>query len=127
MRLAPGLREEMLSHALRDLPLEACGLLGGRGEELLLFVPCRNAAKSAQRYAIAPDEILAAERRFAERGIELRGIFRSHPAGPAEPSRTDLGEAVHPSAFYLIAAPLEGQLRGFHIEHARMREIAVEG
>lgn len=116
----------MLAHARSDLPCEACGLLGGRGDELLRFVPCRNALASPRRYEISPEEILAAERRFADEGLELRGIFHSHPEGPARPSDTDLREAAYPKAVYLIAAPKEDDLRAFRLTSGEMQEVRVE-
>ena len=126
VRLAPGLRQEMLAHAEREMPLEACGLLGGRDSEFVLFLPCRNVLQSPTRYAIGAEEILAAQRRFAKEGLQLAGIFHSHPAGPAQPSQIDLREASYPDAIYLIAAPGAQELRAFRLEDEAMREVAVE-
>ncbi len=127
VRLSPGLRDALLAHAQRELPLEACGLLGGRGNELLRFVPCRNALESPSAYAIAPEEILAALRDFDRDRIDLLGIFHSHPRGPAAPSATDLHEAAYPQAVYLIAAPAARELRAFRITLGQAREVDVEG
>ncbi len=50
LRIARSAHLEMLRHAVAGLPLEACGLLGGRfGSDLVeRFVPTRNADASAK-------------------------------------------------------------------------------
>ena len=117
MRLRAALRRELLQAAKGAMPLEACGLVGGLGDELLRFVSCRNAAESARRYAISPEDVLSALREFERQGIELRAIFHSHPAGDARPSATDIREAMYPGVAHLIVGrPPDLELRAFWIE-----------
>jgi proteasome lid subunit RPN8/RPN11 len=127
VRLAPGLRDAMLTEATREQPMEACGLLGGRGNEFLTFIPCRNAVQSTRRYDIALPDILAALREFERENLDLLGIFHSHPAGNAMPSDTDVREAAYPSAVYFIAAPVSEELRAYRIQAGGIQEIQVEG
>jgi len=87
-------------------PEEACGLLaGGFGAStyrVRLVIPTTNILHSAVRYRIAPQEQLNAFERIEAAGLELVGIYHSHPNGPAHPSATDLAEAYYPDAVYLI-------------------------
>ncbi len=127
MRLRADLRRDLLQAARRAMPLEACGLVGGAGVELLRFVPCRNAAQSARRYSISPEDVLAALREFERQGIELRAIFHSHPAGDARPSATDIREAMYPGVAHLIVGgPPDLELRAFWIEAGLAREERLE-
>ncbi len=123
MRLDRGLRQALREEAARALPFEACGLLGGRGAELLCFIPCRNAAQSAYRYAIAPEDVMRALREFERDGMELRAIFHSHPAGEPRPSARDIREAMYPGVLHLIAgAPPAMALHGYWLGEGEVRE-----
>jgi proteasome lid subunit RPN8/RPN11 len=128
IRLAPGLWQAMVEHALRERPLEACGLLAGRGDRAYAFYPTRNAARSPTRYDIDPQDLLRVTLELEARGEEVWGIFHSHPATPAYPSRTDVRLAFYPSAFYLIcstADPTRPVLRAFRIVDGAVSEVAV--
>ncbi len=126
MRAGPGLREELRRTAERALPNEACGLVGLREGELVHFIPCRNAAGSPRRYAIAPEEVLAALKEFDRLDLELGAIFHSHPASPAYPSSTDVAEAVPGVLQIILGAPPDWTLRSFWIDDARVREEPIE-
>lgn len=127
VRLAPGLREQMLTETRRCAPLEACGLLGGCGEEVLRFVPCKNMLESSRRFAIAAEEIAAAEWAFLHEGLAVVGVFHSHPLGPARPSATDLRSAHDADALYLISSARSGDLRAYRRAEGTVREVAMDG
>lgn len=127
MRLRSGLRAELLEHARRAAPIEACGLLGGDAGGLRCYRPCRNARQSPVRYAIAPEEILEGVRMFAAQGVELLGIFHAHPLGEAYPSAVDIAEAAYPGLLQVIAAPARTVgLRGFRIAGGVVVEEPLE-
>ncbi len=93
----------MIEHALREYPREACGLLGGRGEQVFEVRALRNVdASPSTRYSIDPEEQWRTFCDFEQRGWELVGIYHSHPAGPSHPSATDIAESYYPDAVYLI-------------------------
>jgi len=127
MRLRQALHDALLAEAARCLPLEACGLVGGDGEQPVHFIACRNARASSYGYAIAPEEVLAALKAFAAQGQSLSAIFHAHPRGAAMPSATDVGEAMYPGVLQLIAG-FDGSphLRGFWIEGGTVREEPLE-
>ena len=89
---------EMIAHAYRGLPDEACGLLGGRPGigSVDVFVPCRNADASSRTYSIGPDGWLAADRAFDPEGREVVGVMHSHTHTDAYPSATDVAKADNP-------------------------------
>ncbi len=127
MRLPTALRGELLRAASMALPWEACGLVGGTGDDLVRFIACRNAAGSPYRYTISPEDVLGALRVFKRQGLGLRAIFHSHPAGEARPSATDIREAMYPGVLHLIlGAPPNRQLRAFWIEAGQVREEPLE-
>lgn len=117
----------MLDDVRRALPNEACGLLAGVGEEVRLVLPVRNEAASPVRFRMDPREQLAAFRRIEEEGLQLLGIYHSHPTGPDHLSPTDLAEAAYPEAAYLVwyPAPEGWRCRAFRLDGPRPEEIPL--
>jgi len=90
---------EMVRQTLKERPYECCGLLAGRIENdvggvkgrVLQRFPLINAAASAVEFVSEPRSMLAAHKEMRRENLEILGIYHSHPASPAVPSRTDLG------------------------------------
>lgn len=118
----------MLAHARAEAPLEACGLLGGRGNRAERFYPTRNAAHSPVRYEVEPADLLAVTMALEAEGADLWGVFHSHPQTEAYPSQTDLRLALYPEAVYLIcslADPQRPALRAYRLQGTAVRECVV--
>jgi proteasome lid subunit RPN8/RPN11 len=84
------------------LPEEACGLLFGRGRTVERAASIENELHSPLRFRLEPRAQLRAMQSAEDDGLELLGIFHSHPKGPAHPSASDMQEAAYPQASYLI-------------------------
>jgi proteasome lid subunit RPN8/RPN11 len=95
---------EMVAHAYDGYPIEACGLLVGRGGRVERFVACTNEAASARVYTIPPRELLRAERAADDDGLEVIGVFHSHTHSEPYPSPTDVDQAPDPSWHYVIVS-----------------------
>lgn len=108
-------------------PLEACGLLAGKNNrvEKVLFV--RNQAQSPIRFVMDPYEQLKAFDWIDENGLDLLGIFHSHPSGPETASPTDIAEAAY-DVIHLICSRKNDQwkLRGFWIENRKATEVTLQ-
>ncbi|MGD9795804.1 MAG: Mov34/MPN/PAD-1 family protein [Acidimicrobiia bacterium] len=96
--------DEMIAHAYRGLPDEACGLLVGSPGRVVRFVACRNVAASARIYEIDPREHLRAERAAEADGLEVIGVMHSHTHTEPYPSPTDVAQAPDPSWQYVIVS-----------------------
>lgn len=96
-------------------PEEACGLLAGwvsrEAATVECVIPMRNVLQSANRYRLDPAEQLEAFAWIEAQGLELVGIYHSHPEGPATPSETDISEAGYPQAVYWIWSKQTGEWR----------------
>lgn len=118
---------EMLEYVHRHAPLEACGLLAGTpdGVEKVIFV--RNRAQSPTRFVMDPHEQIKAFQWIESNGLELLGIFHSHPAGPETASATDIAEAAY-EVVHIIWSQASGhwQARGFWIEASRANEVSLQ-
>ena len=109
LRLEDAVIEAIDAAALAKYPHEACGLLVGRDTPEVTVVersePARNLAvdRLADRYVLDPDDFCAADRAARRDGLDIVGVWHTHPDHPARPSPTDL-EAAWPDYSYLIVA-----------------------
>ena len=88
--------ETIIDHCRRELPNEACGILGGRTGRVEAVHPVQSTCPSPVRYVMDPREQLRALDEISRAGGELVGIYHSHPDGPATPSSIDLEGACWP-------------------------------
>ena len=96
LTLTPAGYGEMVDHCLRELPNEACGFLAGRGGRVEQVLPVRSAAPRPDRYAMDPQDQFRAIDGIDRAGLEVSGIYHSHPDGPAAPSGIDLEQVFWP-------------------------------
>jgi proteasome lid subunit RPN8/RPN11 len=125
--------ESMRSHVETCRPFEACGLLAGRDGFVERVFPVPNASQSPTRFRMDAAAQLSAFRDLEELGLELLGIFHSHPrdnpddgAVLAGPSETDVQEAAYP-VVHVIWSRREGQWQanGFWIEQGTILEVPL--
>lgn len=60
-----------------------------------------------ERYWIAPEDLLANQRSARDRGLEIIGVYHSHPDHPAIPSKLDR-DLAWPQYSYLIVSVQNG-------------------
>ena len=127
LSLTPGVWQAMRRQVSRLAPLEACGLLAGINRRVEMSIGVRNADQSPVRFHMEPLEQWRAFQRIESAGMELLGIYHSHPDGPDRPSPTDIAEAMYP-VVQIIWYRQEGKwrARGFRIEAGKVREVALE-
>jgi [CysO sulfur-carrier protein]-S-L-cysteine hydrolase len=120
--------DALVAHARAEYPNEACALLAGRGAvERVYALP--NAEASPTFYVVEPKAQLRAMTEMDDLGLDLVGIFHSHVATEAYPSRTDVELAAYPDAAYLILSLADQDapvLRAFRIRDGRVDEEPVE-
>lgn len=117
---------EMIQHVEEQTPLEACGMLAGKKDRVEKVILVRNQAHSPVRFVMDPYQQLEAFEWIESHGLDLLGIFHSHPAGPEIPSPTDIAEAAY-EVVSLIWSRRNGtwQARGFWIDAGQARDIAL--
>ena len=106
--------EEMHRHALADFPNECVGFFFGKIKEdhktVSEYVPLENSKEGDQRrrFEVAPLDYMKAEKHALEEGLDLLGIYHSHPNHPAIASIHDLEKAM-PYFSYVIVSINEGK------------------
>ena len=117
----------MLNYVEQNAPLEACGLLAGKNEQVekVIFVP--NQAQSPVRFVMDPYGQLKAFDWIESNQLDLLGIFHSHPAGPETVSATDIAEAAY-EVVQLIWSRDQNRWRvhSFWIENGRATEVPLQ-
>lgn len=103
-----------------SFPGEACGIVLGNREKNLIerITSIKNSAEEETRkvyFEIDPLEMYRAERIAESEGMEIVGIFHSHPEKPAIVSKEDEKYMI-PGMLYLIASATKDkilELRGY--------------
>lgn len=119
--------QQMTAYVDSQLPLEACGLLTGHGSSVESVLVVKNQAQSPVRYVMDPIEQLHAFEWIDSQGLDLLGIFHSHPSGPEMVSSTDIAEAAY-DVVYVIISRADGKwkIRGFWIDNDSYDEVTLQ-
>ncbi|MBI4313822.1 MAG: M67 family metallopeptidase [Candidatus Omnitrophica bacterium] len=133
MRITPGALDAMIRHAEHDFPNEACGYLAADANGVVVkTVPMRNVDASPTSYRMDPLEQLKVQRRLADEQLTHAGIYHSHVATPAYPSRRDIANALAVQDFcsvpYLLVTLKDERPRArvFTILDGNVREEPLE-
>jgi proteasome lid subunit RPN8/RPN11 len=90
-------------------PHESCGLLvgeaGAEGVRVVRMREARNLAvdRLRDRYTLAPADFLAADAEARAEGLDIVGIWHSHPDHPSRPSATDRDAAWQEYTYLIIS------------------------
>jgi proteasome lid subunit RPN8/RPN11 len=99
----------MVDHARATFPNECCGAMLGKigddGKHVTAAVPLENAFTGVQkeRYQLRPEDLLQADREARRQGLDLVGIFHSHPDCDAYFSETDLKNSCPWYSFVVLS------------------------
>lgn len=135
LRISRSIHDQIVTHARRDHPDEACGVVlgpegSGRPESV---VELTNAARSPTWYEFDPEEYKTqVYDRLWERDEEIMVVYHSHTMTEAYPSPTDVERATvagEPQAHYVLVSTREpevAEFRAYRILDGEVAEDAVE-
>lgn len=135
LRISRSIADNIIAHARRDHPDEACGVVAGPAgsDEPTRFIPMLNAARSSTFYEFDSLDLLRLYRDMDARDEEPVVIYHSHTATEAYPSRTDVSYASEPNAHYVLVStrgcgPDDGpaEFRSYRIVDGEITEEPVE-
>ena len=101
--------QTMVLHAQKTYPNECCGAMLGhsQGDKKVVTdaIALENAYKGEQgeRYELRPEDLLAADKAARSRGLDVIGIFHSHPDCDAYFSATDLKNSCPWYSFVVLS------------------------
>jgi proteasome lid subunit RPN8/RPN11 len=112
MKITDAQLKQIYAHAKDTYPYECCGFLLGTFEEMGLVAQVRPAENQNEertdRFVISPEEFAEVQFAADEAGLDVIGIYHSHPDWPAIPSQTDM-ESAWEEVYYLIVSVHEGR------------------
>ena len=118
---------ELCEQARAEPQRECCGLLAGRDGAIRRLFPAANVASNpGTKYEIAAEELFRLMRDIRGAGLEMLGIYHSHPNGAEEPSPTDVATAGYPDVAYFIVSHISDanpQVRAFSIRDGHISEM----
>ena len=118
---------EMQQHVDGDAPLEACGMLAGKKDSVTAVLKVRNAVQSPVRFRMDAQEQYNALMWIEDHGLDLVGIYHSHPAGPETVSATDIAEAAYEVVHVIWSLTKQiWSARGFWIENGQVAEVVLQ-
>lgn len=127
LKLRPAHWQEMRRHVAAQAPLEACGLLAGKQDSVETVLRVRNAEQSPVRFRIDAQEQYNAFEWIDANGLDLIGIFHSHPSGPETASPTDITEAAYEVVHVIWSRRMRTwNARGFWIEKGQVTEVTLQ-
>ena len=130
MRIARGLLDQIVAHAVRDAPNECCGVIAGRDGAASAVHATENIVASPFRFEIDGLALMGLIDRFEADGDELTAIYHSHTRSEPYPSQTDLNfAALWPGVEWLIVGvPKDGEpsVRHYRIEGGRITQAELE-
>ena len=100
---------DMVAHARTTYPNECCGAMLGSIDDGLkrvtVAIPLENAHQGPQasRYELRPEDLLNADREARRQGLDLVGIYHSHPDCGAYFSETDLKNSCPWFSFVVLS------------------------
>ena len=108
LQIPQPLYHQLRHHGEQTYPHECCGILLGKSDADQItvhqIIPAGNTRTDSahNRYNIAPQELIAAQREARKQGLDIVGFYHSHPDHPAQYSPTDFAEAHWFHCAYVI-------------------------
>ena len=103
--------EKIVAHAEKELPNEACGLIGGTingdSKKIKKVYLLTNIDHSNEHFSLDPKEQLAAIKDMRQNGLVPLGNWHSHPESPSRPSDEDKRLAYDSKASYMILSLMD--------------------
>lgn len=119
-------RDQMAIHAEETFPEECCGAMLGRDRDddvrevtQILRIDNIKDDNRKRRFLIDPRDLLKAEKAARAAGLDVVGIYHSHPNHPSRPSEFDRDHAM-PFWSYLIVSCMDGKTTS--IQSWRLRD-----
>jgi proteasome lid subunit RPN8/RPN11 len=107
MKITDAQLKQIYRHAEETYPDECCGFLLGNFDDGGLVHQVKRATNQntdrTDRFIISPEEFAQTQFVADDAGLDIIGIYHSHPDWPPIPSQTDL-ESAWEDVYYLITS-----------------------
>ena len=122
LTISKELYNQLIDHAINQLPIEACGYLAGKEGVIEKVYNLTNIDQSADHFSFDPAEQFSTVKDARKNGLEILANYHSHPSTPARPSEEDIKLAYDPDISYVIVslANIEPYAKSFKIRDGKV-------
>ncbi|MBT8251406.1 MAG: M67 family metallopeptidase [Nitrosopumilus sp.] len=106
-------------------PNESCAILFGKNNLVSDIFLTENIEESPVNFTISNDQLIEAYKIAEQKGLEVIGIFHSHPDSDAFPSNTDKKFMEGNPVVWIIYSGINKNFRAFVLE-SEILEIPIE-
>ncbi len=126
INISQSYRDVLTEHAKNEEPNESCAMLFGRDGVVSEVFLTENITKSQSSFEISSEQLIQGYDTAKERGVDVVGIFHSHPNSEAYPSDTDRQFMRGNPVAWIIYSGINRDLRAYFLE-SEIVEIPIEG
>ena len=128
------LRSQLIGLVEASYPFEGCGVMVGTADTRRVRVAeifharNLNVERARDRFLLDPQDFMAADCAARARGLDIVGIWHSHPDHPARPSITDLEAAWEGYSYLIISTSAAGanDFRSWRLRDGRFQEEQLQ-
>lgn len=129
LKIPSAVAEDMIEHCREGLPLEVCGILGGKEGVASVLYRVTNTDASNTHFLMDPCEQFAAMGELEAKDLDMVAFYHSHPVNPAWPSAEDVRLAFWPEVFIVIVSlmkPGEPDISAFRVIDKKIFPVEIE-
>lgn len=120
--------DQIITHARKDLPFEACGYLAGNENTVTVGYQMTNADNNSEHFSFEPAEQFRVVKDARNKGFQILANYHSHPGTPARLSKEDIRLAHDPDISYIIISLAEPTpvLKSFKIRNGKVENEEIK-
>lgn len=128
MRILKSIITQLVNHAKKDAPIEACGYLASKDSIITASYELTNIDASTEHFRFDPKEQFMTLKDARLKGLEICAAYHSHPLSPARPSFEDIKLAYDPDILYVIVSLCNAveDIKAFKIKDKNIESIKLE-
>jgi len=120
IKISESLRKNLELHANEQNPYEACAILLGTKDEKIwetteIFLT-ENIEKSEINFTVSNEQLLEGYKMAEEKGLDVVGIFHSHPKSLPSPSNTDIKFMKGNPIPWIIYSGLTNEMKAYILD-----------
>lgn len=127
-KISKNIIKQIIEHARKDAPVEACGYLAGNDFLIKKIYKMTNKDNSPEHYSFILEEQFSVVKEARKEGLDLIGVYHSHPSSPARLSKEDIGLAYDQEKIYFIISLSgnEPDFKAFTVKNKNVNEVAIK-
>ncbi|MDH5560665.1 MAG: M67 family metallopeptidase [Deltaproteobacteria bacterium] len=129
LKIKKTIYDQLLEHASREDPIEACGYLVEKDGEIIKHYEMTNTDQDREHFSMDPKEQFQVVKEVRAAGMKIKAVYHSHPETPARPSEEDIKLAFDPTMSYVIITLLKDsgdRIKSFLIKKGVVENEIIE-